>query len=186
MDLRLGANQNIAKTRDVIRADRRLSVLAVTELVNLNRKAIGRILTDELHKRKICVKVVPKVLPDDQKQCRKDVFVHMLEHTENEPNLLESVVTSDETWIFTYDTETVSNTENALAFDGPLRYVRCCCCPRLHPFHCRQGRILLARKSLSRHHLVFAIHSLLHRMPSRFLHLLHPILEILRSIGQSR
>ncbi|GFU78820.1 uncharacterized protein TNCV_4771831 [Trichonephila clavipes] len=43
-------------------------------------------------------------------------------------------------------------------------------CPRLHPFHCRQGRIFLARKSQSRHHLAFEIHSLLHRMPSRFLH----------------
>lgn len=29
----------------------------------------------------------------------------MLECTANEPNLLQSVVTCDETWIFTYDTE---------------------------------------------------------------------------------
>ncbi|PRD31762.1 UNVERIFIED_CONTAM: hypothetical protein NCL1_22595 [Trichonephila clavipes] len=72
-------------------------------------------------------------------------------------------------------------------------YFRCCCCHRLHTFHHRQGRILLARKSQSRHHLAFEIHSLLHRMPSRFLLLhrmpsrfllLHRILEILGSIGQ--
>ncbi|GFU50987.1 histone-lysine N-methyltransferase SETMAR [Trichonephila clavipes] len=61
-----------------------------------------------------------------------------------------------------------------------------CCCPRLHPFHRRHDRILLARKSQSRHHLAIEIHSLLHHMPFRFLHLLHRILEILRSIGQSR
>ncbi|GFX28637.1 DUF4817 domain-containing protein [Trichonephila clavipes] len=41
-----------------------------------------------------------------------------------------------------------------------------CCCPRLHPFPRRQGWILLARKSQSRHHLAFEIHSLLHRMSS--------------------
>ncbi|GFW74351.1 hypothetical protein TNCV_2412501 [Trichonephila clavipes] len=34
--------------------------------------------------------------------------------------------------------------------------------------------------------LAFEIHSLLHRMPSRFLHLLHRILAILGSIGQIR
>ncbi|PRD32130.1 UNVERIFIED_CONTAM: hypothetical protein NCL1_21410 [Trichonephila clavipes] len=60
---------------------------------------------------------------------------------------------------------------------------RFCCCPRLHR---RLGWIPLARKSQSRHHLAFEIYSLLHRMPSRFLHLLYRILEILGSIGQSR
>ncbi|GFV36154.1 uncharacterized protein TNCV_1974901 [Trichonephila clavipes] len=63
-------------------------------------------------------------------------------------------------------------------------FFRCCCCPRLHPFHCQQGRTLLAQKSQSRHHLAFEIHSLQHRMPSRFLHFLHCILEILGSIEQ--
>ncbi|GFS47406.1 uncharacterized protein TNCV_4863291 [Trichonephila clavipes] len=65
-------------------------------------------------------------------------------------------------------------------------YFRCSCCPRRHPFNRRQGRILLARKSQSRHHLAFEIHSLQHRMPSRFLHLLHCILKILELIGQRR
>ncbi|GFX83993.1 hypothetical protein TNCV_4858011 [Trichonephila clavipes] len=47
-------------------------------------------------------------------------------------------------------------------------YYFCCCRSRLHPFHRRQGRILLTQKSQSRHHLVFEIHRLLHRMPSIF------------------
>ncbi|GFV48789.1 uncharacterized protein TNCV_3705201 [Trichonephila clavipes] len=76
----------------------------------------------------------------------------------------------------------VFNAENASAFDGPL--LLSLCCLRLHPFHRRQGRILLARKSQFRHNLAFEIHSLLHRMPSRFLNL-HRMLEILGSIGQS-
>ncbi|GFT85369.1 uncharacterized protein TNCV_497591 [Trichonephila clavipes] len=55
--------------------------------------------------RKICVKVVAKVLSDNQKQRRKDVCVDMLEHIANERNLLESVVTCDETWSFAYNPE---------------------------------------------------------------------------------
>ncbi|GFS94909.1 hypothetical protein TNCV_4457461 [Trichonephila clavipes] len=77
----------------------------------------------------------------------------------------------------------VFKAENTSAFDGPL--LLSLCCFRLHPFHRRQGRILLARKSQSRYHLAFEIHSILHRMASRFLHLLRRIFEILGSIGQS-
>ncbi|GFV39066.1 mariner Mos1 transposase [Trichonephila clavipes] len=83
--------------------DRRLSVHPVTKLVDLDREAVRCILTDKLHLRKICVKVVPKVLFDDSKQCRTDVCVDMLEHIANEPHLLESVVTYDKTWSFSHD-----------------------------------------------------------------------------------
>ncbi|GFS51136.1 hypothetical protein TNCV_3532501 [Trichonephila clavipes] len=47
----------------------------------------------------------------------------------------------------------VFNKENASAFDGPLLLLLC---PRLHR---RQGRILLIRKSQSRHRLAFEIQS---------------------------
>ncbi|PRD30595.1 UNVERIFIED_CONTAM: hypothetical protein NCL1_25974 [Trichonephila clavipes] len=69
----------------------------------------------------------------------------------------------------------VSNAENASASDVPL--LLSLSCPHLHPFHRRQDRIILAQKSQSRHRLAFEIHSLLHHMPSRFLHLLYRILE---------
>ncbi|PRD31645.1 UNVERIFIED_CONTAM: hypothetical protein NCL1_22989 [Trichonephila clavipes] len=62
-----------------------------------------------------------------------------------------------------------------------LCYFCRCCCPHLHTFNRRQGRILLARKSQSCHHLAFEIHSLLHHMPFMFLHL-HRIPKILGSI----
>ncbi|GFX34837.1 uncharacterized protein TNCV_2327771 [Trichonephila clavipes] len=54
-----------------------------------------------------------------------------------------------------------------------------CCCPRLHSLHRRQNRILFALKSQSRHHLAFEINRFLLCMPSRFLHFLRRILEIL-------
>ena len=74
--------------------------------------------------RKICAKVVPKVLSDDQKKCRKDVRVDMLERMANEPNLLESVVTCDETWIFTYDPESKRQSMQWKS-PGNLMLVRC-------------------------------------------------------------
>ncbi|GFX26439.1 putative transposase [Trichonephila clavipes] len=95
--------QNIAKIRDVIRADQSLKARAEADLVNLNRETVRRILTDELIAKSICMKAVSKVLSDDQKQYRKDVRVDMFEHIDGETNLLKLDITCENTWKFTHE-----------------------------------------------------------------------------------
>jgi len=56
--------------------------------------------------RKVCANMVPKVLSFEQKECRKELCLDLLQCSENEPDLLNSIITCDETWIFTYDPET--------------------------------------------------------------------------------
>ena len=90
----------------MIRKDRRLGVGAVAEEVNLDRESVRRILTEELNMRKVCAKMVPKLLSDEQKERRKDLCLDLLQRTENEPDLLNSIITCDETCLFTYDLET--------------------------------------------------------------------------------
>ena len=51
--------------------------------------------------RKVCAQMVPKLLSDELKE-RFD----LLQRVENEPDLLNSIITCDETWVFTYDPET--------------------------------------------------------------------------------
>ena len=58
---------NIEKVRDVIRKDRRLGVWAVAEEVSLDRESVQQILREELNMRKVCAKMVPKLLSDEQK-----------------------------------------------------------------------------------------------------------------------
>jgi len=50
--------------------------------------------------------MVPKLLSEEQIKCRKELCLDLLQCTENEPDLLNSITTSDETWVFTYDLET--------------------------------------------------------------------------------
>jgi len=50
--------------------------------------------------------MVPKVLSFEQKECRKELCLDLLQCIENEPDLLNLIITCDETWIFTYDPET--------------------------------------------------------------------------------
>jgi len=48
--------------RAVMAKDRRLSVRMIAEETGLNKKALQRILTEHLHMRKFCAKLVPKNL----------------------------------------------------------------------------------------------------------------------------
>jgi len=90
----------------VIQKDRRLGVRAVAEEVNLDRESVRRILREELNMRKVCAKMVPKVLSDEQKEHCKELCLDLLQHIENEPGLINLKITCDETWIFMYDLET--------------------------------------------------------------------------------
>ena len=59
-------DDNIEKVRDVTRKHRRVGVRAVAEEVNLDRESVQLILREELNKRKICAKMVPKLLSPGQ------------------------------------------------------------------------------------------------------------------------
>jgi hypothetical protein len=97
---------NIEKVRDVIRKDRRLGFRAIAEMVNLDRESVRLISKEELNVKKVCAKMVPKMLSAEQKELRKEICSDLLQHTEHEPDLLKSEITCVETWIFTYDLET--------------------------------------------------------------------------------
>jgi hypothetical protein len=57
----------MAKVRDAILADRRLTIHDVFELLELSYGTVQRILADSLNMRRIYEKIVPRLLSDDQK-----------------------------------------------------------------------------------------------------------------------
>ena len=72
----------------------------------MDRESVRCILRYELNMRKVSAKMVPKLLSDEQKECCKELCLDLLQRTENEPDLLNSIITCDETSVFTYDPET--------------------------------------------------------------------------------
>ena len=50
--------------------------------------------------------MVPKILSEYQKQQRFTVCQNITKGLEAEPDLLNSIITGDETWVFEYDPET--------------------------------------------------------------------------------
>ena len=59
-----------------------------------------------MNMRNFCAELVPKRLSDEQKESHKELCLDILQRTENEADLLNSIITCDETWVFTYDPET--------------------------------------------------------------------------------
>jgi len=60
-------DQTVEEVRAVMAKDRRLSVRMIAQETGLNKNAVHRILTEHLHMRKICAKLVPKKVSVEQK-----------------------------------------------------------------------------------------------------------------------
>ena len=78
----------------------------IADEVNMNREALRRILTEELEMRKICAKMVPRNLTEQQRDARVRVCAELLEQVEDDLELTERFITGDESWFFQYDPET--------------------------------------------------------------------------------
>ncbi|GFV97154.1 protein GVQW3 [Trichonephila clavipes] len=99
-------DENVEKVASLIQSDRRLSIRAIAETVNIDKECLRQILLDNLNMQKVCAKMVPKILTFEQQATRKKVCTDILDAIKNYPNLLEKVITCDESWFFTYDPET--------------------------------------------------------------------------------
>jgi len=99
-------SKNTARVRELVQSYRRLTVSMIADEVNVNRKAVRRILTGELGMRKICAKMVPRKLTEQQRDARVRVCAEVLEQVEDDPELMERVITGGESWFFQCDPET--------------------------------------------------------------------------------
>ena len=77
-------DENVTKVRDLVRFDRHLTVRMISSVLNLNRQTVHEILTFELGMQKICAKLVPKILTNEQKENQRNVCLDYLEHIEND------------------------------------------------------------------------------------------------------
>jgi len=88
--------ENIANVRQIVCENRRLTVRSIAVQVNIDRETGKKILTEDLDMRKVCAKMVPNELNEEQKQRRVTVFQDLLERQDD---IQAHVITGDETWI---------------------------------------------------------------------------------------
>jgi hypothetical protein len=98
--------ENIQCVRDMVMSDRRITTRIIADKLGITKGSVQTILKDDLNMLKLCAKIVPKVLTQEQKRC----VACCQDWMENEEgsNFLQKVVTGDESWIYEYDPATKS------------------------------------------------------------------------------
>ena len=98
--------ENVERVWKKVRSDRRFTVRMIANELSMNSERVWTIITEELGMRKICAKMVPRLLADEQKEWRVEVCQVILTRLETDPNLLARTITGDELWIFEYNSFT--------------------------------------------------------------------------------
>ena len=85
--------------------DRHTTLQVIADHLNIGKETVHPIVTEDLGKRKIWTRFVPRALTTEQKQehviyCQDLLLMGQDEH------FLENIITADETWCFAYDPAT--------------------------------------------------------------------------------
>ncbi|KAJ8958044.1 hypothetical protein NQ318_002051 [Aromia moschata] len=64
------SDDNVKRVRDLLNTYRRLSVRLISETLDITKTIVHEIVSESLGMRKVCAKLEPKVLTDDQKARR--------------------------------------------------------------------------------------------------------------------
>jgi len=65
-------NENIDHVRSLVLGDRRLTVRMIAEELGLGKSSVHTVLTEHLDMKKVCAKIVLKLLTPEQKLRRKE------------------------------------------------------------------------------------------------------------------
>jgi len=97
-------NENLDHVRSLMLSDRRLTVRMIAEELGLGKSSVHTILREHLDMKKVCAKIVPKLLTPEQKLRRKECCADW-KTSEESDEFFERVITGDESWIYDYDIE---------------------------------------------------------------------------------
>ena len=78
-------DENVERVRQKVRSDRRLTVIMIAFELGMNCERVWRIITEDLGMRKICAKMVPRLVNEGQKKQRVQVCQDILEQFQTEP-----------------------------------------------------------------------------------------------------
>ena len=96
----------IGHIKNFMDKDRHVSIETISTQFDVTVRTVHTIIHEQLKMQKICVKFVPRVLREDQKERRCHDSREMVELINSDPTVLDALVTCDESWIYCYDPET--------------------------------------------------------------------------------
>ena len=95
----------IEKVRQMLAQYRRLTLRLIAEELGINKDTAHTIVRDDLGKRKMCSRFVTHKLTDEQKAKRMETSGDLISMCDQDPMLLENIVSGDETSCYQFDLE---------------------------------------------------------------------------------
>lgn len=98
-------DDNVEKIREMLMANRKLTIRELTEELNVAYGTIQSILANDFGLRRVAAKLVPKDLNFMQKEDRVAIAKDMISMAESDPTFIKRIITGDETWVYENDTQ---------------------------------------------------------------------------------
>jgi len=86
--------------------DRRQTFDELDALTGVSWSSWQRILTEEFHMKRVAAKFVSRLLSEDQRADRLDVYREMKDQLKTDTDFLFKIITGDKPWCYVYDMET--------------------------------------------------------------------------------
>jgi len=96
----------VARVREIIHADRRLTIREVAEEVRIAFNTCQKILTEDLRMRRVTTKFVLRLLTVELKDDCMSICTDLRDQAQNDPNFMSSLITGDKCWVYGYDPKT--------------------------------------------------------------------------------
>ena len=120
--------KNVATVKTLIEGDACYTVQEIEELSGIHSSNVLKILRERLGLHKVCVRWVPHLLTDEQKQSRVRLASQVIENYDKcDPCRLEEIVTGDETWIYHFQPDSKAKNKVWVSSEGdrPVIARRC-------------------------------------------------------------
>lgn len=99
--------RNVEKVRALIDKDRRLTIRAIANELDVSASVVFAIITNDLNMSKVSARWVPRLLSHNDKVRRVECSKEFLQRlARNGDTFLDRIVTLDETWLWYYEPET--------------------------------------------------------------------------------
>jgi len=110
---------HIDAVRDFILQNCRLTIREIAEDVGISFGSCQAILTEKLNLHRVAAKFVPRVLAEDHKANRVNISQELLDRVSVDENVLKTIVTGDETWVYGYDIESKAHSSQWVGQGSP-------------------------------------------------------------------
>jgi histone-lysine N-methyltransferase SETMAR len=95
-----------AAVADLVKNDCQITSRMITQSLNIPNTVVLQIQKEDLGKRKMCVRFVPRFLTPEQRKDRVISCQDIIVMADTDKNFFNKIITEDETWCFAYDPET--------------------------------------------------------------------------------